>query len=573
MSSMRNNKNLGLASAIAVILTVASCSQVFSKLDNPADPKSPGYQGYPTVADAGAVKPASPGGGAAILYTPRLVALKVTGADLYHFQIAKDTSFSSGALAHENSAVTANEYLPLDWTSLALGTTYYWRVRAHKEGTWGPFCTDIASFSLTTPSAGATVPVDGTTVSSAKPSFDWVDIVGATGYRIQISASSDFSATVTDDSNLAASTWAQVPALADAATYYWRVAAKSVDGVWSAWTAISRFTVVYPAAATPSFDPAGGTYAADQSVTISTMTANATIYYTTDGSIATTGSAKYIGAIDVADNGTVLMINAIAISGVTKPSAPASATYTIAYPAAAAPTFAPLGGTYQADQSVTLSTTTPGATIYYTTDGSAPTTGSTKYTGAILTTVSPATTINAIAMAPAFAQSPSGTATYTNVYSIGDVGPAGGFVFYDKGSFSSGWRYLEAAPSDQSTGITWQSNYYTGSLGTTSYAVGTGAANTAALVAYFGPGSYAAKLCADLALGGYHDWFLPSIDELVQMYGSLKAHNLGGFSNRDYWSSTDGQFGARFMSYRDGSGSTDMSGWGGQYSVRAVRAF
>ena len=33
-------------------------------------------------------------------------------------------------------------------------------------------------------------------------------------------------------------------------------------------------------------------------------------------------------------------------------------------------------------------------------------------------------------------------------YSIGDIGPAGGYIFYDKGYYSDGWRYLEAAPAD-----------------------------------------------------------------------------------------------------------------------------
>lgn len=88
-------------------------------------------------------------------------------------------------------------------------------------------------------------------------------------------------------------------------------------------------------------------------------------------------------------------------------------TYTTSagLPTAATPTFSPAPGTYAASQSVTLSDTTSGGTIYYTADGSTPTTSSTKYTAPIL--VSTTTTIKAIAVASGYNNSVVATGTYT----------------------------------------------------------------------------------------------------------------------------------------------------------------
>ena len=81
------------------------------------------------------------------------------------------------------------------------------------------------------------------------------------------------------------------------------------------------------------------------------------------------------------------------------------------YPQAATPTFSPVQGNYNSAQTVTISDTTPGATIYYTTNGTTPTTSSTQYTGAI--TVTTSETIEAIATASDYSASPVASATYT----------------------------------------------------------------------------------------------------------------------------------------------------------------
>lgn len=79
-------------------------------------------------------------------------------------------------------------------------------------------------------------------------------------------------------------------------------------------------------------------------------------------------------------------------------------------PVAATPTFSPPGGTYTAAQLVTISTTTPGATIYYTADGSTPSTASAVYGAPV--TVSASGTLEAIATAPGHLPSAVGTASY-----------------------------------------------------------------------------------------------------------------------------------------------------------------
>jgi len=143
--------------------------------------------------------------------------------------------------------------------------------------------------------------------------------------------------------------------------------------------------------ATPVINTATGSYTSAQSVTISDATPGATIYYTTNGTTPTTSSAVYSGAITV---GTTQTIEAVAVAIGYAKSGVAAVTLTITLPAGT-PTFSPAGGTYSTAQVVTISDIVPGATIYYTTNGSTPTTGSTVYTGPI--TVKASATLKAIA--------------------------------------------------------------------------------------------------------------------------------------------------------------------------------
>ena len=188
------------------------------------------------------------------------------------------------------------------------------------------------------------------------------------------------------------------------------VEAFAVAGSQASSVSSAVYTIVAGTAATPTFSPAGGTYASAQSVTISSSTPSSKIYYTTNGTTPTSASTLYSGPITVAASETV---KAIAVASGLTTSAAGSATYTIGLPRAATPVFSLRSGTYATAQTVSLTTTTAGATILYTTDGSNPSTSSTakRYTSALA--VSSTETIEAIATASGYSNSAMISATYT----------------------------------------------------------------------------------------------------------------------------------------------------------------
>jgi hypothetical protein len=184
----------------------------------------------------------------------------------------------------------------------------------------------------------------------------------------------------------------------------------AASGMSNSAVASATYTIQQRVAA-PTLSPAGGTYTASVTVTMSDATGGATVYYTTDGSTPTTASSVYAGPITLTQTTTLKAM--AAASGMTN-SAVASATYTIQQ-RVATPTFSPAGGTYVLNLTVSIADATPGATIYYTTDGSTPTTSSAVYTGSIVLLPLTTTTIKAIAVAPGQSQSLVASATYTVV--------------------------------------------------------------------------------------------------------------------------------------------------------------
>jgi unsaturated rhamnogalacturonyl hydrolase len=164
--------------------------------------------------------------------------------------------------------------------------------------------------------------------------------------------------------------------------------------------------------ATPTFNPSGGSFSSPQNVTISTTTGGASIRYTTDGSTPSeTAGTIYSGPVSISSTTT---LKAMAYESGFTDSAVTSATYTIGSSGGtvATPVFSPGGGTYSSAQTVTISTTTGGASIRYTTDGSTPSEAAgTIYSGPV--SISSTATLKAIGYESGMTDSAITSATYT----------------------------------------------------------------------------------------------------------------------------------------------------------------
>ena len=125
-------------------------------------------------------------------------------------------------------------------------------------------------------------------------------------------------------------------------------------------------------------------------------------------------------------------------------------------------------------------------------------------------------------------------------FRIGDIGPAGGIIFFDQGSNAGGWRFLEAAPMEAEFQAPW--SVRNTAVRDTRPEIGSGRRNTQLILETFrqtaGEWDTAAQMADDLVINGFDDWFLPSRDELDQMFGNLRRRNLGDFRNGWYWSSS-----------------------------------
>jgi len=121
----------------------------------------------------------------------------------------------------------------------------------------------------------------------------------------------------------------------------------------------------------------------------------------------------------------------------------------------------------------------------------------------------------------------------------GYFGPGGGYVIYDKGDSTSGWRYMEI----YHLGINYGTSGYGAYFGcANTYTSGTytdfgkGAENTQLIVSHCGSANCAARLCDNFSNNGQSDWFLPSRDEMVTITKAMESIDI---SMSEAWTSSD----------------------------------
>lgn len=163
------------------------------------------------------------------------------------------------------------------------------------------------------------------------------------------------------------------------------------------------------------------------------------------------------------------------------------------------------------------------------------------------------------------------------VYAIGQS-YGGGRIFYIDGTFQHGLITCTSALTDNggvNTSIDWDngSNTLTSANATT---IGTGLANTNTIISVLGASANsAAKICKNYNGGGYTDWYLPSKDELNQLYITKDiVGTFGGFTTYSYWSSSESSSTKAWsQSFQSGTQSAIIkSGFGAPW-IRAIRNF
>jgi len=260
-------------------------------------------------------------------------------------------------------------------------------------------------------------PVPGSTLAGASATFTWSAGSAVTLYQFTLGSTPGGNDLYSSGQVIATSV--NVAGLPTTGSPIYATLSSLINGGWLS----NAYTYVASVPASPAvlLAPVPGSTLTGASATFNWSAGTAVTQYKLDLGTTGVGSTNLFTTgttTATLANATTLPVNGLPIyarmwSYMNGVWASADYTYTASkvIQAAAAPAFSTPSGTYSLAQMVTISDTAPGAAIYYTTNGTTPTTSATKYTGAI--TVSSTETIKAIAVASGYSQSAVATAAYT----------------------------------------------------------------------------------------------------------------------------------------------------------------
>lgn len=460
------------------------------------------------------------------------------------------------------------------WTPTAAG---YYNVMVEVSDNGSPVKSITQSFTIAVGGNGTplgqvqlTSPADGVTLPPGDITFSWNSVSNATKYQLIIYYSTGQVALDVIDSGTSG-----IVTFNTEGAFTWKVRAGDNSGNWGAWsntwnliiqsTTPVTYTITASAGPNGSISPSG----------------SVTVNQGSNKSFTITPDSGYSINDVLVDGNSVGAVSSYIFTNISQ-NHTISATFKADVNNAPVITSTPVTSATK-DQAYTYdvnATDSDGDTLIYSLTTTHSGMSINSSTGLITWTPTAAGDYNVtvrVSDGALFAtQSFTITVADSGTYPIGGTGPAGGYIFYDKGYYSDSWRYLEAAPlSTEWMAREWCS---CGTLiGGTETGIGTGQSNTTIIVAWLdshGKTDCAAQVCDALVYGGYSDWFFPSKDELNLMYENLHniATSVGGF-DLHYWSSSEDEFcTAWYQIFGNGAQAND-AGKQSFKKVRAVRAF